>query len=494
MQVTVTDSAGVISRNSFPIRVVTIDPRFNFPNARIDTAFFGAMDVGGGYCPLHGRARFRSTATRSQLEFVGDDVDWYSNGGRLIRVEAQVHRRVGVTSFQERTIDVSGTTGAVSITTGYDLGVVGNGVPYSRTLTATGATTYVWTAQNILDLPPGVTLASNGVLSGTPTTNGTYSFLVKAANFDSPATNFAFQRFTLRVVPADDVFTFTTSTTLPFGNVGTAYSLQLEGDGGTDDLFGRLAYGSFMPPGLTFSMAGLIAGTPTSPGQFQFTVEVVQAGTGVVVAIRTFTLTIFSAGAGTPINVSPGVQDLGIRSIGSQQVNLNGSWGQWHLPLESPVRHATARYEGAANPVRRPVGSPGRRDDPGYVQLHSPYQQRRSHREPGDDSPNHVARRRHDGLPTAYVGVPYSHEMIANNGGAAPAWAITSGNVAGVTLSPSGLLSGTPTTATAAAGTNLTFSISNGVDTVTRTLALVVRQIQITTPRIASQHDAGSAL
>ena len=491
MQVTVTDSAGVISRNSFPIRVVTIDPRFNFPNARIDTAFFGAMDVGGGTAPYtvvldSGQLPPGLTLNSAAMTLTGTPTAVGSFVSKLKFTDA-----LGVTSFQERTIDVSGTTGAVSITTGYDLGVVGNGVPYSRTLTATGATTYVWTAQNILNLPPGVTLAANGVLSGTPTTNGTYSFLVKAANFDSPATNFAFQRFTLRVVPADDIFTFTTLTTLPFGNVGTPYSLQLDGDGGTDDLFGRLAYGSFMPPGLTFSMAGLIAGTPTQPGQFQFTVEVVQAGTGVVVAIRTFTLTIYSAGAGTPIDVVPGALNLGVRSIGSQQVNLNGSGGNgiysWSLlsgtlPPGMRVRRTpfgdqwalqgVATTPGTYNFTLR-INSAGLTANQAMTLKVTPLDVGTT------------------GLPTAYVGVPYSHQLIANSGGAAPVWAITSGSVAGVTVSPSGLLSGTPTTATAAGGTSLTFSVFNGVDTVTRPLTLVVRQIQITTPRLLPNMSIG---
>ena len=190
VQATLTDSSGLISRNSFPIRVVPIDPRFNFPSARIDTAFSGAMDVVGGTAPYtvvldSGQLPPGLSLNSGAMTLTGTPTAVGTFVSKLKFTDA-----LGVTSFQERTIDVSGTTGAVTITTGYDLGVIGNGVAYSRTLTATGATTYAWTAENILDLPPGVTLASNGVLSGTPTTNGTYSFLVKAANFASPAHQF----------------------------------------------------------------------------------------------------------------------------------------------------------------------------------------------------------------------------------------------------------------------------------------------------------------
>jgi Putative Ig domain len=50
--------------------------------------------------------------------------------------------------------------------------------PYSYTLTATGGTTpYAWSV-NAGSLPPGITLSSDGVLSGTPTLAGSYPFTV----------------------------------------------------------------------------------------------------------------------------------------------------------------------------------------------------------------------------------------------------------------------------------------------------------------------------
>jgi subtilisin family serine protease len=51
---------------------------------------------------------------------------------------------------------------------------------YSQTFTASGGTApYTW-AKTVGTLPPGLTLSSGGVLSGTPTTAGTYSFSVQA--------------------------------------------------------------------------------------------------------------------------------------------------------------------------------------------------------------------------------------------------------------------------------------------------------------------------
>ncbi len=57
-----------------------------------------------------------------------------------------------------------------------------NGVAYSQTLSVSGGQPpYSWTNSSGV-LPPGLTLATNGVISGTPTTNGTFNFTVKVTD------------------------------------------------------------------------------------------------------------------------------------------------------------------------------------------------------------------------------------------------------------------------------------------------------------------------
>src|SRR6202035_5208543 len=60
------------------------------------------------------------------------------------------------------------------------------GVPYTDTLTATGGTTpYTWSV-SAGTLPAGITLnASTGVLAGTPTVAGTFSFTVTVTDSGS---------------------------------------------------------------------------------------------------------------------------------------------------------------------------------------------------------------------------------------------------------------------------------------------------------------------
>jgi hypothetical protein len=56
------------------------------------------------------------------------------------------------------------------------------GSPYSATLTAGGGNgPYMWSITSGA-LPPGLSLSSSGVISGTPTTTGTYNFTIQVVD------------------------------------------------------------------------------------------------------------------------------------------------------------------------------------------------------------------------------------------------------------------------------------------------------------------------
>ena len=56
------------------------------------------------------------------------------------------------------------------------------GITYRQTLSAFGGKSpYTWT-NSFGALPPGLTLATNGIISGTPTANGTFNFTVKVTD------------------------------------------------------------------------------------------------------------------------------------------------------------------------------------------------------------------------------------------------------------------------------------------------------------------------
>jgi hypothetical protein len=109
-------------------------------------------------------------------------------------------------------------------------------------------------------VPPGTSLIAidknTAELTGTPTVAGTYTFVITATRSDL---NWMGAVCTATFY----VFGMTTSSPLPNGTVGTAYSEQLTTAGGTAPVTFALGVGSTLPVGLTLSASGLISGTPT---------------------------------------------------------------------------------------------------------------------------------------------------------------------------------------------------------------------------------------
>jgi hypothetical protein len=81
-------------------------------------------------------------------------------------------------------------------TTGASLPEAITGEPYTATLTATGRSGVITWNVASGDLPPGLTLSTAGILSGTPTAAGTYTFTVAATAGATTVT----KTFTLTVI------------------------------------------------------------------------------------------------------------------------------------------------------------------------------------------------------------------------------------------------------------------------------------------------------
>ncbi len=96
----------------------------------------------------------------------------------------------GTSTFTVQVSDGIGTvTQSLSITIGVALSISTTSLPngylsisYSQTLAAAGGSgSYSWSVVSG-SLPPGLSLSSAGVISGTPTTAGTYSFTVQVSD------------------------------------------------------------------------------------------------------------------------------------------------------------------------------------------------------------------------------------------------------------------------------------------------------------------------
>ncbi len=152
-------------------------------------------------------------------------------------------------------------------------------VAYSQQIAAQGGwTPYAFTVTSG-SLPPGLTLASDGTLSGTPTTAGPYSFQVRLTD-NTPGFPISISTFfSVTIQPGCSI---TPSGTLTAGTVGVAYSLGLAA-GGSCTLPGNWGITN-SPPGL--SLAGQVVasttetleGTPTTAGRYLFTIGFSDAG------------------------------------------------------------------------------------------------------------------------------------------------------------------------------------------------------------------------
>ncbi|MBI2815785.1 MAG: putative Ig domain-containing protein [Acidobacteria bacterium] len=182
----------------------------------------------------------------------------------------------GTFSFTARVTDSASATAtkALSLTVNPPLSVATNALPgatvstfYHVFLSASGgnSSSYTW-AITSGTLPVGFTLAPTiGAISGTPSTLGTSNFTVQVTDGNGQTASRALQ---ITVFAAGFVVS---TTSMPSGTVGTAYSGNLFATGGGEPYSWSINSGT-LPAGLTLiASTGAISGTPTTAGTFNFT-------------------------------------------------------------------------------------------------------------------------------------------------------------------------------------------------------------------------------
>ncbi|SPA15965.1 conserved exported hypothetical protein [Cupriavidus taiwanensis] len=208
----------------------------------------------------------------------------------------------GTVSFTIQANDSSTGTGPYSVAGAYTLTIAAPpvtlapatlanpalGVAYSQSVTASGGTAPYTYSVVAGALPPGLTLnSSTGAIAGTTAAGGSYNFTIQATDSlgftGSRAYSVTIGAPTIVINPA----------TLPQATVAAAYSQALTAASGTAPYTFAITAGA-LPAGMSLSAGGVLSGTPTGGGTYNFTVRATDSstGTGPYTGSQAYTLTV----------------------------------------------------------------------------------------------------------------------------------------------------------------------------------------------------------
>jgi hypothetical protein len=479
VELTVTDADGKSATNTFPLKVSPLLDYASTPTGgTIFTPYTSTLRVIGGRLPytaiqISGHLPVGLSFDPATFVISGTPNE---NGG--------FDTRFLVTDADGNTLETphfifinGGTDSTITVNHDGDLGTVTAGQSYSNQLPACCAPSYAWSVVGG-SLPPGLGLSTAGLLSGTPTTLGTYTFLVQAAEAGDPA-NFGQRQFTMIVTP----LWITSDTRLPNGFVNSFYSASLNANGGTGAVTWTLEPRSYLPPGLALGAGGTLSGTPTASGRYDFQLRVTDSAGHVLT--RWFNVSIYAAGTNPPVVQLEG-PNFGTYSIGEVQVRLRASGGDgtyawsvvdgllppgvsvrpdgppWFPPDASAGLIGVATSPGTYNFTLRVTSAGSTHDQACTIKISS------------------LVVTTYWSALDAFVHKAFMLTLTAVNNAGPITWTFGNGSLPpGLTLDSSGLLSGTPT---ASGFYNFNFTVSDGTDTVWRNLNVAVFDIEITTP------------
>jgi hypothetical protein len=381
--------------------------------------------------------------------------------------------------------------GLAIITTSLPNGTVNQA--YNRPVQASGGTQpLTW---NIVagsgTLPPGLNLNSTtGAISGTPTTAGTSSFTVRVADARGQSDTQALS-IAIGTVPPPPNPPAITTTTLPAGTVGQSYSQPVQVTGGTGALTWSISAGT-LPPGLDLNQInGVIFGTPTAAVISNFTVRVTD--TLNLSDIQDLSITITQPTP--PPSPSITTTSLPAGTVGqpyNQTLQAAGGTGglTWsivagNLPTGLSLNQTTGVIsgtplvpDGTSSFTVRVADAAGQDDTQALsitINLANP---------PIITTTT---------LPGGTVGQPYSQTLQTTGGIGLLSWSLSGGSLpAMLSLSPNGVISGTPTnTGTASFTVRVTDSL-NQSDTqslsITVSAALAITTNQLSDAKVGDSY------
>jgi large repetitive protein len=331
------------------------------------------------------------------------------------------------------------------------------GQTYSQTLAAAGGSGgYSWLLA-AGSLPSGLTLSPAGVVSGIPVGAGTASFQVRATDAGGRS---ATANLSIPVVQALALHTWS----LPDAEAGEGYAAQLQAVGGRGTLTWSLT--GEAASWLTVSSAGALTGTPGSAGPTAVMVTVTdESGQQ---ATRQLPIVVRAPLAVADINLPAATQG---RAYAAQLVATGGN-GVYTWVVEGGALPAGLALTTGGALTGTPVGG-GEFAFTARVRDGADRVATRSLSLTVERAPTIQT----GSLPPGDVGEPYSAQLVASGGTGAYSWSVIDGALpAGLTLSPSGVVSGTPTVIGSSA---FTVRVSDeAAATHTRALTIVIASVE----------------
>ena len=274
-QITARDNANGATTVTLPLTISSTEiPPLQFttpstlPPAKQGRAYNLTLSVSGGY-PSYSNWMIVAGALPPGMALSDQFLVGNPTTFGTFTFTIQVSDAIGFSTRQAFDLVV---TPAVTITT--MLYAYPVGAPLSILMSATGGMPpYTWLVTGG-SLPQGLTLSSAGLLAGTPTTPGSYSFSVRVTDSQS---NSATATLNIGVLQPLKI----TTTTLPSGSVGVNYGIQLTGSGGYSSYSWSLISGS-LPPGLSLTSGGNLDGIPSAIGTYSFSIQLTDGATAPV--------------------------------------------------------------------------------------------------------------------------------------------------------------------------------------------------------------------
>lgn len=313
----VTDSAGSTARANLSINVISVPviTSSTLATGEIAIAYSQPLVVSGGTAPY--TWSITSGSLPAGLALSAGVISGTPTASGAFSFTAQVVDSAAIAATASVSLNIAA---APAITTTV-LAAGKVGVAYSQTLAASGGISpYTWSV-SAGSLPGGLSLSS-GVISGMPTTIGTFSFTMKVT--DSVGAS-ATANLSIGITTAPVI----TTSTLPAGEVSIAYSQTLAVSGGVAPYTWSITTGA-LPAGLSLAAStGVISGMPTASGSFTFTIQVADSQAATATANLSITV------AAVPIITTAALPDGKVSIAYSQTLAVSGGTSPYTWSVSS---------------------------------------------------------------------------------------------------------------------------------------------------------------